>query len=308
MAKRVIIAIDLGGTNLKVALLDLKYKILDKRNLNTQLLGKKEGLLSAIGTSIDRITQDNGFRKSDILGVGLGLPGPVDAGKGIVHFFPNIPGWKEVKLKTILQKRLKLPVFLDNDAKLMALAEYVLGNASGSANALCVTLGTGVGGGLILNKKLYRGSDNAAGELGHLPINENGPACNCGGIACLEAYIGNNRIKAQARKIFGYAITLEEVSSLAAKQNKKAKELWGRVGRQLGCALSGIVNLLNLDVIVIGGGVSAAGPVLFDTVKETLKKRAMKVQTQRIKVLKAKLGSDAGLIGAAIMVREGVSS
>ncbi|MDD4894309.1 MAG: ROK family protein [Candidatus Omnitrophica bacterium] len=306
MAREFIASIDLGGTNLKIALLDLKYRIRDKQVLNTQKFTKKEALISAIAGSVHKILQDNKLNKINLLGVGLGVPGPTDYEKGIVHFFPNIPGWKEVKLKAILQKKLKLPVFVDNDAKVMTLAEYKLGAAKGSTNAVCITLGTGVGGGIIINEKLYRGLSNAAGEIGHVPINVKGPRCNCGGTACLERYIGNNRVLAEARKIFGKDITLEKLSYLARKQNRKAKAIWLEFAQRLSTALTGVVNFLNPDCIVIGGGVAAAGSILFDNVKKIIAKRAMSVQARHVKIFKAKMGNNAGLIGAAILVRQGV--
>ncbi|MDD4979678.1 MAG: ROK family protein [Candidatus Omnitrophica bacterium] len=306
MAKRFIAAIDLGGTNLKIALLDLKFRIRHKEVLDTQRFSKKEALISAIVHSVDKILKDNKLNRANLLGVGLGLPGPIDFEKGIVHFFPNIPGWKEVKLKIILQNKLRLPVFVDNDAKAMCLAEYKLGAARGATNAVCLTLGTGIGGSIIINGKLYRGLSNAAGEIGHLPINENGPRCNCGGRACLESYIGNNRVLEEARKIFSSSITLEELSSLARKGNPKAKAIWRQFAERLSVALTGIINILNPDCIVIGGGVANAGRVLFDNLKKITLKRAMSVQARRVNIFKAKLGADAGLIGAAILVKEGI--
>jgi glucokinase len=168
-------------------------------------------------------------------------------------------------------------------------------------------LGTGVGGGIIIEGKLYRGRGNASGEIGHIPINENGPSCNCGGRACLEAYIGNNIILREAKKSFGRKISLEELSLLAGKGNKKARAIWSRVAEKLGLALAGIVNLLNPDCIVIGGGVANVGKILFDRVREVITKRAMSVQAKHVKVIKARLRDDAGLIGAAILVKERAS-
>jgi glucokinase len=285
--------------------LDLNYKIKERRILNTKSFKKKESLIAAIVDSVKKIIRDNQLSKKNILGVGLGLPGPIDVRNGLVHFFPNIPGWKEVRLKNILERSLRLPVFLDNDANLMALAEYKLGAARGFKNAVCITLGTGVGGGIILDGRLYRGFSSSAGEIGHIPINENGPRCNCGGVACLETYIGNNAILRDARNLFKRDVSLEELSSLARRQNKKAKTIWSKVGSRLGTAFVGVVNLFNPDAIVIGGGVANAGKILFARVRETIAKRAMNVQARRVKVFKTKLGSDAGLIGAAILVKEG---
>ena len=170
---------------------------------------------------------------------------------------------------------------------------------------MCLTLGTGVGGGIIINSKLYRGSGNASGEIGHVPLNEKGPRCNCGGTACLESYIGNKRIIKKAKRIFRRHISLEELSFLAKRKNKAAIKIWSEVGRHLGKALVGVVNLLSPDCVVIGGGVAAAGKILFERVKEVIRKQAMTVQSRHVKILSAKLGNDAGLIGAAIMVREG---
>jgi glucokinase len=305
MGARLIIGIDLGGTNLKAGLLNSKYRILEKKLHSTQRFTTKEDLISAIIRCIRSLMEGNGLRPADILGIGAGLPGPVDQKKGIVHFFPNIPGWKEVNLKKILQKKTGIPVAIDNDAKLMCLAEYKIGMARGARNALCVTLGTGVGGGIILEGKLYRGCDNAAGEVGHLAVNLKGPRCNCGGVACLESYIGNKRILKAARKTFKRDISLEELSILARKGNKKALDIWSDVGQCLGAAFSSLVNVLNLEVIVVGGGVAQAGGILFRKIRQTIQRRAMSVQSKRIRLIKAKLGSDAGLIGAAILVREG---
>jgi glucokinase len=302
MRRKFFIGIDLGGTNLRIALLDTKYRIISKFFLGTKEFKKKKDLMGAIEFCVHKIIKNNKIRKSRILGVGLGVPGPTDAGKGRVHFFPNIPGWKEVWLKRILERKLGLPVFLDNDAKAMALAEHKIGSARGYENVLCLTLGTGVGGGIIIENKLYRGASNAAGEIGHIPINEKGPGCCCGGIACLESYIGSNRILFAAKQKFSREISLEQLSELAKKQDKRALDIWTQVGERLGIALAGIINILNLDAIIIGGGVSGAGKILFAKVRETLRRRAMSVQSKHVKVLKARLGSDAGLIGAAMLV------
>jgi glucokinase len=308
MAKKQIIGIDLGGTNLKLALLDLSFKIRNRETLSTANFSQKESLIAAIVYSVNKIIKNNRLKKIDILGAGLGLPGPIDVERGLVHFFPNIPGWNEVNLKKILEKRLKLPVFIDNDANLMALAEYKLGAAKGSKNAVCLTLGTGVGGGIIIEGHLYRGSSFAAGEIGHVPINEKGPECNCGGLACLESYIGNRRIMRKAKRILGRDVSLEELSQLAKNNNKKAIKIWTQAARQLGVALVGIVNVLNPDCIVIGGGVANAGRILFDKVEETILSRAMIVQARRVKVLKSKLGNNAGIIGAALLVKDKTGS
>lgn len=300
---RYIIGVDLGGTNLKFGLLNLNYEIKDKKILDTRKYLRKLRLIQVIIDSIKEIIKDNRLTKKDVLGIGLGFPGPIDYRKGIVHFLPNIPGWKNVKLKAILKKRLGMDIFMDNDANLMCLAEHKIGAAKGFRNTICLTLGTGVGGGLVIENRLYRGGAYAAGEIGHVPINEYGPRCNCNGRACLESYVGNQRIMARAKSLFKRKISLEELSRLARDGNKKAISIWQETGRKLGLALSGVVNLLNPDCIVIGGGLSNVGGVLFKNIINTIKDRAMPVQAGHVKILKAKLGDDAGIMGAAIMVK-----
>lgn len=302
--KRFIISVDLGGTNLRLALFDLRYKFKGKISLDTSRFMTPEALIGVVADSIEKMIADCRLDRDDILGVGIGVPGPVDPGKGKVHFLPNISGWKNVNLKKILESKSGMPVFLDNDAKLMSLAELRLGAASGFKNAVCLTLGTGVGGSVIINGSIYRGSTFAAGEIGHIPISVVGPKCNCAGIGCLEAYIGNKAILNRAKKIFSRAVTLEELSGLAARGNRKALKLWAEVGVYLATALTGIVNLLNPDAIVIGGGVAGAGRALFGVVRREILKRAMSVQAAHVRIYPAKLGSDAGLIGAAILVKD----
>ena len=304
MEKKFLIGIDLGGTNLKIALFTQKYKIIDKETLSTRRFVSKQRLIEAIIGSIRGILKKNKLHKQSVAGIGLGLPGPIDVKKGVVHFFPNIPGFTDVPLKAILQRRLQLPVFLDNDANLMCLAEYRKGAAAGARNAVCITLGTGVGGGIIIEGRLYRGSSFAAGEIGHVPLNETGWKCNCSGVACLETYIGNNRILKDAQKIFKRNICLEDLSRLANKGDTKAKHIWVKVGERLGIVLAGVVNVLNPDCVVIGGGIANAGKVLFDTVRRTVKKRAMSVQSKRVQIVKTRLGNNAGLIGAALLVNK----
>ncbi|MCM8770283.1 MAG: ROK family protein, partial [Candidatus Omnitrophica bacterium] len=152
-----IIGVDLGATNLKVALLDQNYQILYKNFYKTQNLKTKKKIIDKIQESIQDIICNKKIARDKLLGIGMGVPGPVDYEKGKVYFFPNIPGWKNVRLKTILEKKIKLPVFVDNDANLMCLAEARIGAAKKSKNAVCLTLGTGVGGGIIINQQLYRG-------------------------------------------------------------------------------------------------------------------------------------------------------
>ncbi|MCX5692465.1 MAG: ROK family protein [Candidatus Omnitrophica bacterium] len=293
------IGIDLGATFVKIGLVDNRGKVYFRRKIKTPLGADKTLLIDSIVNNVKDIIKESGKAVS---GIGIGVPGPVDSKKGIVHYFPNIKGWKEVPLKAMLEKKLGLAVMLDNDVNAMSLGEFVFGAGKGSRNIVCLTLGTGVGGGIIIDSKLYRGGSMTAGEVGHMPINETGPICNCGGIACLERYIGNRYILERAKKIFGNSVTLERVSELAGLGDKKALAIWTDVAEKLSVALSQVVNLLNPDKIVIGGGVSKAGPFILNPLKKEIRKRAMKDQAAHVKIVPAKLGADAGIIGASLLL------
>jgi len=294
------IGVDLGATFVKMGLVDGKGNIYFKRKIETPLNAKKSPLIYTIVSNIKDIIMASGKKAA---GVGIGVPGPVDSKKGIVHYFPNIKGWKEAPLKSMLEKRLGLRVELDNDVNAMTLGEFVFGSGKGCNNLVCLTLGTGVGGGIIIDGKLYRGGSMLAGEIGHMPINETGPECNCGGIACLERYVGNRYILERAKKAFGGNITLEALTGFAKSGDKKAIAIWADVAEKLGVALTGVVNLLNPDKIVIGGGVSMAGGLILGPLRKQIKARAMKGHARHVKISLAGLGNDAGIIGASLLLR-----
>jgi glucokinase len=260
-------------------------------------------LISALAKEIEAGIMNAGLKKSQIAGVGIGLPGLVDYENGVVRFLPNIPGWREVHLKSILQKRVKLPVFVDNDVKIITLAESKFGAGKGAKNLVCLTLGTGVGAGLILNGQLYRGEDNAAGELGHMPLNEHGPKCNCGGFGCFEKYVGNRALRTLACRVMGKpGMSTEKMFALAQQGNKKALFFWKKAAEHIGNGLVGIVNLLNPHVIIIGGGISNNEKYLFKTIGDTIRLRAMSLQGSAFKIKRAEFKDDAGIICAYVLV------
>lgn len=302
MAKRVKIGIDLGATRMKIGLVDMQGRVCLRREADTLSKLGKSAIIDSLVKNVEGIIKESGLSKKNIAGIGIGVPGPVNSKKGVVHYFPNIKGWNNVPLKSILEQRLCIKVNLDNDVNAMTLGEYNFGAGKGTKNLVCLTLGTGVGGGLIINGEIYRGSTMLAGEIGHIPINEKGPNCNCRGIACLERYIGNRYILERGQQIFGKDITLERLSGLAEKGNKTARAIWADVGRKLAIALTGVINLLNPDMIVIGGGVSKAGELILGPLRKDLKRRPMKDQALHVKIVRARLGNDAGIIGASLLV------
>lgn len=301
-----VVGVDIGGTNIKVGLVGPAANVIDRTGFATKSFSlDQKTLINAIVDYIEVIISKNGLVKSNIRGVGVGLPGLIDTPRGIVQFLPNIPGWQDVPLKKDLESKLGIPVFLENDVNLIALGEWRYGAGQDVQNMICMTLGTGVGSGLILDGKLYRGPGFVAGELGHVPLNEDGPACGCGGYGCLESYVGNKQLVERAQQITkDKEITLEKMNALAKKGDTAALDFWRDTAAHIGNALVGVVNMLNPERIVIGGGVASNHEFLFETINAVISKRAMKTQASMVKIVLAKLGNDAGILGAQVLVHE----
>ncbi len=298
-----VIGIDVGGTNIKLGVVNPRGQVIARSYLSTDsLVSSKTQLIAALADTIKNLVRQAKLRKEQIAGVGIGLPGLIDHRRGIVTFLPNIAGWKNVPLAEILHKHTGYKVCLDNDVKLITLAEWTFGAGRGVSDLICLTLGTGVGSGLILDNKLYRGSHNAAGELGHVPLNEHGAACNCGGLGCLETYVGNRRLLAQAKSLMGRQISIEEMNALAKKRNPQALQFWHNAATHIGNGLVGAVNLLNPSLIIFGGGVSNNHAFLFPTIRKVIQARAMSIQARAVRIVRAKLKDDAGIIGAYVLV------
>ena len=237
------------------------------------------------------------------------MPGFVDFSSGIVHSLTNVRGWKEVALRQILQERTGLPAVIENDAKSMAYAEWRHGAAQGKRNVFCITLGTGVGGGIIIEGRLYRGSAFGAGEFGQTSIDPDGLPGHYGNLGALEKYVGNAQIVERAAEMYAASLqgapegglTPLTLQHAAERGDPVAIALWKDVGSRIGFALSNVVWLLNPDAIVIGGGIARAGEWIFGPVRAEIKSRCSPVFWQKLEILPAKLGSDAGLIGAAAL-------
>lgn len=302
-----IISIDLGGTATKLGLFNFRDKLLMSTSFSTEKKSSKKALIQAICQEIEKLISNARLKKNQIKAIGMGVPGPINSKKGLVYYFPNIPGWKNTPIKKIMEDKLGIPVFIDNDVNLMTLAEFIHGAGKGAQDIICMTLGTGVGGGLIINGKLFRGSKLVAGEIGHIPIELNGAKCNCGGRGCLESYVGNKSILKIANRYFGSKITLIDLERKAKKGNKIALRIWRDTGAKIGMALTGVANLLNPERIIIGGGVAKAGRILFDSIRKTVRENAMPIQGKSVKIVKSRLGYTAGLIGAAAFARIMVS-
>ena len=323
MKKNYTIGIDLGGTNVKIALLKNVNIIVQKTSIETDKHKGRSKLIAEIIKIIKQLIKDNKLKKSQIAGIGIGVAGPINFDRGFIHNLTNIKGWKNTPLKQMLTKKIGIRTFVDNDVNVVTLGELAFGAGRGFKDILCLTLGTGVGGGIVLNGHLYRGPNFTAGEIGHIPISITGPKCNCGGTACIERYVGNKFIIQRAKElvknnkkslILTYAnnqiskITPKIISQAASDKDKTALLIWREVGNYLGIALSGLVNTLNPELIIIGGGVAKAGKPLFDSIKKTIKLRSMKNPASFVKVVPALLGEEAGIVGASVLADLGKNS
>ena len=298
------VGIDFGGTSIKPALVQGKTVITHGATINPQ--GRTAAqTLDAMEAAIRVLCAD----LPSLVPVGIGLPGFVDSENGVVHGLSNVTGWTEVPVSQILSERLKVPVILENDANAMAYGEWLYGAAANTRNAVCITLGTGVGGALILEGKLYRGSQLAAGELGHTSIDLNGRMGPYGNKGCLEAYVGNHPISTRAVAAYAEAgipapsteCTPLDLTGAARKGCPVALGVWKNIGNELGAAFANIVWILNPDVIVVGGGVAKAGDLLFPHIEDSLKSRTSSVINSQLRIVPATLGNDAGAIGCAAL-------
>ena len=309
-----IIGIDLGGTNIKSVLLDARTsRVLNRLQVETKAASGVKAVIVSISATIRQQLAFAKDQQRSVTAIGIGSAGLV--GGGIVRNSPNLPGWQgAVPLLRLLRKQLrgiKIPVAIDNDVNAFVVAEQRLGAASGHGNVIGLTLGTGVGGGIIIDGRLYRGTSGGAGELGHASIIADGPPCLCGNHGCLEALVGARAIAARYNDLgfrahgrIDKSITVEAIAALARKKDTTARQALAETGRLLGVALANIVNIFNPAVIVIGGGVAQAGYLIIRPAVTEMKRRAMPANARGVTVKRAKLGPWAGAIGAALLARD----
>lgn len=311
------IGVDIGGTNVKIALVDKKGEISYARTVPTRAEMGYEYTIGNIKQSIKELIDEAKIDKSALEGIGFGFPGQIDCDNGVVRILPNIPGWINVPIADIMQKEFNVPVKVDNDVRCAALAELNYGAGVGCNNLICITVGTGIGSGLIVNGKIVRGASNAAGEIGHVKLAiHDGPICGCGDTGCMEAYASGPAIVAMAKEYIegGKSTKFREMTNAkseitpaivaeAAKMGDVvAKRIFTIMGEYIGTGLSSVVNLLNPEKIVIGGGVADAGDLLIEPLQKTLKERAMPIQGAAVEIVPAQLGNTAGIIGASLLI------
>jgi len=318
-----IVGVDLGGTNIVVGAMPADgTRQLGIRSEPTHAERGSEGvvdrIVSMVAQVISNVISAEGALPQDFLGVGMGAPGPLDREKGIVVVAPNL-GWHDFPLRDSVSERIQLPVTLDNDANCATVGEWWRGAAQGGRNVIGVTIGTGIGGGVILDGELYHGSSDVAGEIGHTTIDSTGRYCRCGNYGCLEAYASGPAIAVRAREALERAevsmlhqlvggkldqLTAATVYEAANRGDPLALEIVHDTAKFLGTGVANLLNILNPDVVVITGGVTKAGDALFEPLRAEVKRRAFRPAVAACRIVPGALEGTAGMVGAVATFKQ----
>lgn len=314
---RFIVGVDLGGTNLVVGALSVNgAREFGMRLVPTRADLGADAVVALIAAQIESVIAETcaetGASREDFHGVGIGSPGPLDRERGIVIFTPNL-GWRDFPLRDRIQEATGLAATLDNDANCATLGEWWLGSARGALNVVGLTLGTGIGGGLIIDGRLYHGASDVAGEIGHATIDSTGRRCKCGNYGCLEAYASGPAIAERAREALAGGepssmpaliggdlsrLTAATVYQAAREGDRLALEVVRETARLLGAGIANLLNIFNPEVVVLAGGVTQAGAALFEPMRAEVRRRAFKPAVDACRIVAGSLEGKAGAIGA----------
>lgn len=302
------IGIDLGGTNIAVGLVDDNGHIVASSSRPTRSERTFCEIVRDMAELSSELLNENGFSKSDLAGIGIGSPGTVDNENGVIVYANNL-NWKNVPLKQELKKYFDVPISVENDANAAAYGAYIINNDKTVNSFIAITLGTGVGGGIVLDKKIYRGFNGSGGELGHIVINVDGEPCTCGNNGCWEAYASvtalvrqtKEAIKAHPESSMASAVKVNGLTSFnAAKSGDAAGQaVVDRYIEYIACGITNIINIFQPEILVIGGGISKEGDYLLNPIKDYVKKHVYCKEVKQTEIKIASLNDEAGIIGAA---------
>ena len=313
-ADDLILGVDLGGTKILTAVTNSQGKMLSRDHSITPAQKGHEAVIQSILESAYRALEEADVAISALTAIGVGAPGISNPETGILFTSPNLPGCRDVPLRDIMQERLGKKTFLINDANAAALGEFYFGAARGARNFIYITISTGIGGGIVIDGKIYGGAIGAAGEVGHMTIDDDGPICNCGNRGCWETLASGTALAREARhrikegvrtSILEYAegevekVTAQVIHKAAERGDSLAKELIARTGYYVGVGLANLVNIFNPELIVIGGGLSNIGDMLLEPAFEVAGERAYKEAFEAVRFASAELGRNSGVLGAA---------
>ena len=314
---RVVIGVDLGGTNTRTALVNREGIVLDKQKEATVAAGGHEQVIAKLIGNINRQRENAGRLGRTVIAVGVGAPGVIHEQTGVVVKSPNFPDWNNLPLRKTLELELGIPVFIENDANAAALGEQWRGAGSGIKSMIFLTLGTGVGGGIILGGRIWHGADGMAGEVGHMTISPDGRQCGCGNTGCLEMYASSRGIVMTFGEIWSQqdaaaplppGITSEQVYQAARSGDHIAVRAMQDMGRSLGIGIANLINIFNPEMVVIGGGVRDAWDLFIDATRDEIRRRAFEYPAERTKILPSVLGDDAGMVGAAAVALQKIEA
>ena len=312
MQQQYVIGIDVGGTNIKAGAVDYKGKMLATMRVLSEASGSSS---NAILDKLQRIVTEliSQMKDQPPMGVGFGIPGAIQAVDGVVTQAPNFPGLNGLPLRNLMYDRLKIPCFMDNDANCIAFGEMWTGAGRGYSHILLLALGTGIGGGVIIDGEMLRGADGMAAELGHIAVQIDGAACNCGSVGCLETIASATGIirmfheqkskhpESKLNSMQESSINPAVVYAEAIKGDQFSRSLIEQAGRGLGVGMASFINIFNPEIVIIGGGVAAAWDILIPPAIDTMKKRAFKAPAARVKVVRAEKEDEAGVFGTAYL-------
>jgi len=308
-----VVGIELGASHISLLVTNMVAHILEEIEVPMDIQAGPEICLSLADRLLKEILLKTKLEKKDILAIGVGVPGPIVADAGMVLAPPIMPGWDRFPIRSTLEKKWGRPVSLNNDAELGALGEWAAGAGRGESNLAYIKVGTGIGCGLLIDGKIYRGITGSAGEIGHLTIDENGPMCACGNRGCLEAFAGGRAIAKQAMDVIQSnrrtrltdflsdgAITAQQVAAAARQGDLAAQQILTQAGVHIGIAIAGLVNLFNPGMVIIGGGVSQNGDIILDPIRQVVNRRSLPAATRVVRITTAMLGRRSSSIGAVI--------
>ena len=310
-----VLAIDLGGTKIFTALISNKGQVMAREYCLTLADEEPQSVINRILSAIDHLLNQRNIDSSQLDSISIAAAGAIDFDKGLVTSSPHLPGWHDVPLRDMVKEKYKVNTFLINDASAAALGEHHFGAGKGVNNLILLTLGTGIGGGIIINGRLYSGQCGSAGEIGHTTIDVNGPRCSCGNTGCLETLVSGTAVAKEAirriRQGEGSSlteivdgkienITAEKVSLAAQGGDSLASEVILKAATYLGVGIVNLVNIFNPEIIIIGGRMAKMGDLLLNPARQVVRERAFRLPAQAVQIVPAQLGDDAGVLGAAV--------
>jgi predicted NBD/HSP70 family sugar kinase len=296
------VGIDFGHSHLRVAVSDLASTILAERTQPLDTDHDAQEGLDAAAELVDATLAEAGVDRSAVIGAGMGLPGPIESGEGVVGTSAILPGWIGMTAEAEIRRRLDIPVMVDNDANLGALAEAAFGAARNAGDLVYLKASSGIGAGLILNGRLYRGAGGLAGELGHVLVDPNGVVCRCGNRGCLETVAGTGALVDRLRPSHGEDLTVEGMLAAARAGDAACRQAIHEAGRALGQVVATLMNVLNPELFVVGGHLGRAGDELLAGIRESVARAALPETARRAEVVVGVLGDRAHVLGALALV------